>query len=214
MLNINSGFGGFIDTTNNTGVINVSSGYLTPNDSCETYAIEKAGLTGVLLKALKTSPFASDGGKIDYSEKDDGSELKQNEPISKTRYLSKGAFWFTNYLINLVAKNGDTTSDGNAAKSFTVVATLKLFGSYNLENAPNANWSLTSGYSNMSSAIDKSNIQNGIIVYSVSFTLPKYKGLLINPGSKYYYLYLSLNIDGIAVSSNTLEYVVHYKYGI
>ncbi len=214
VLNINSVFGGFIDTTNNTGVINVSSGYSTPNDSCETYAIEKTDLVGLRLKALKTASFASDGGKINYSEKDDGSELKHNEPISKTRYLSKEAFWFTNYLINLVAKNGDTTSDGNVAKSFTAVATLKLFGSYNLENAPNANWSLTSGYSNMSSAIDKSNIQNGIIVYSVSFTLPKYKGLLINPGSKYYYLYLSLNIDGIAVSSNTLEYVVHYKYGI
>lgn len=206
-LNINAGFSGFIDTTSETGIINVGGEYSKPTDSYEAYDFKFLGVQ-------KTGPFATDGGTINYSEDINGDSLKQNEPISKTRYLSKGAFWLANYLINLVAKNGDTTSDGNAAKRFTAVATLKLFGSSNLENAPNANWSLTSGYSDMSSTIDKSNIQNGIILYSVSFTLPKYKGLLINPGSKQYYLCLSLNIDGIAVSSNTLEYVVHYKYGI
>lgn len=212
VLNINSGFGGFIDTTNNTGVINVSSGYSTPNDSCETYAIEKADLVGLRLKALKTAPFASDGGKINYSEKDDGSNLKKNEPISKTKYLAKGIFWTTAYIMSLIAVNGDVISDGKKAKQFSAIATFTSFAHEELASAPTANWSLTSGYSNMSSRVDDSKITNGIITYAITFTLPENNDLNPAGKDKTYNLSVSLTVNGVSVSSNTLIFTVKHHY--
>lgn len=197
-LNINAGFSGFIDTTSETGIINVGGGYLKPTDSYEAYDFTDHTLYASI---KKTGPFATGGGMVDYSENQTGTSIVKNGILSVGKYLSKTNFWYPIFNFSLKT-DADTTYIGKHDHTFSAYVDFFPYSSDVSLNS--AEWQLH----NLTSSVSAKNIQkneasiSGGKRYSISFA--------VSPGEAFghrrvnYELYLSFNINGEIVNSNKI----------
>lgn len=86
ILNIDSGFGGFISSSTQTGTINVSNNYSPVSDSNEAYQFNKNWIG--FLNASTFGPFASGGGTIKYGNATNIVTIEKGKT-----YKSQASYW-------------------------------------------------------------------------------------------------------------------------